>query len=126
MKIDDFLEADEDGWHIDWYTLHANEADVVYAKEEHGKDIQAGDVLLRLPKAIGPIDIDYNGWTGYYLKCRESDALLAAAAPDLLAACELLLKAQSCADAGEGDGFGYYVDAVQAAGIAIAKAKGKA
>ena len=126
MKIDDFLEAEENGWCIDWYTMHANDADVVYAKEELGKDIKVGDVLWRLPKAIGPIDIEYNGWTGHYLKCNESDALLAAAAPHLLAACELLLKAQSCADAGEYGGFGYYTDAVEAAGIAIAKAKGKA
>lgn len=51
-------------------------------------------------------------------------ARLIAAAPDLLAACEALMEAQRRADAGEHGGFGVYVDAIDAARAAIAKAKG--
>ena len=54
----------------------------------------------------------------------DADAYLIAAAPDLLEACEMLAEAQRRADAGERDGFGCYVDAVDMARAAIAKAKG--
>lgn len=54
-----------------------------------------------------------------------ANAALIAAAPDLLAACEALAEAQQRADAGEHVGFGLYVDAVDAARAAIAKAKGE-
>jgi hypothetical protein len=53
------------------------------------------------------------------------DARLIAAAPDLLAACEMLAEAQRRADTGEREGFGCYVDAVDKARAAIAKAKGE-
>lgn len=52
-------------------------------------------------------------------------AHLIAAAPDLLAACETMAEAQRRADAGERDGFGCYVDALDKARAAIAKAKGE-
>jgi hypothetical protein len=52
------------------------------------------------------------------------DAHLIAAAPDLLAACEMLAEAQRRAGAGE-DGFGAYVDALDKARAALAKAKGQ-
>ena len=52
------------------------------------------------------------------------DGDLVAAAPDLLAACEMLAEAQRRADVGE-HGFGAYVDAVDMARAAIAKARGK-
>lgn len=52
-------------------------------------------------------------------------ARLIAAAPDLLAACEALVEAQRRADVGERGGFGCYVDAVDLARAAIAKAKGE-
>ena len=42
---------------------------------------------------------------------------------DLLAACEMLTEAQRRADAGERDGFGCYVDAVDMARAAIARTK---
>lgn len=53
-----------------------------------------------------------------------TDTLLLAASPDLLAACELLLEAQALADAGRAEGFGFYVDAVEAARTAVKKARG--
>lgn len=54
-----------------------------------------------------------------------ANARLIAAAPDLLEACEILTEAQRRADAGEHGGFGCYVDAVDKARAAIAKAKGE-
>lgn len=59
------------------------------------------------------------------VRAADENALLFAAAPDLLAACERLAEAQRRADAGEHGGFGLYVDAVDAARAAIGKARGE-
>lgn len=54
-------------------------------------------------------------------------ARLIASAPELLAACELLLEAQHRADNGDGrGGFELYCDAVEAASAAVKKVKGEA
>ncbi len=54
----------------------------------------------------------------------DTDAHLIAVAPDLLAACELLLEAQRKAVAGESGGFELYFDAVELARAAVEKLKG--
>lgn len=61
-------------------------------------------------------------WGGY--AGEEEDALLIAAAPDLLKACEALIEAQRRASAGETGGFGLYHDAVELARAVVEKLKG--
>lgn len=69
--------------------------------------------------------VSYGDGEGHSLAATHADRMLVAAAPDLLAACETLVEAQRRADAGEHGGFGFYVDAVDIARAAIAKAKGE-
>jgi hypothetical protein len=69
---------------------------------------------------VGTADEEVRRFSG---ERQSADARLIAAAPDLLEACETLLEAQRKADAGEYGGFGDYVDAVEMARAAIAKAK---
>lgn len=52
-------------------------------------------------------------------------ARLIAAAPDLLAACQMFAEAEDLARSSKWGGFGLYVDAMQLARAAIAKAKGE-
>ena len=72
---------------ITWYTCRANKSDVEYDKSlppDKRENIKVGDVLWRVPHSIGPINIDHSHWAGWHLDCEESDAILIAAAPDML------------------------------------------
>ena len=77
-------------WDIGWYICRADSEDVKYEKTrklkkgETRKSLKAGDELWRVPKGIGPIEMDHNHWSGNYLACSEEDANFIAAARTLL------------------------------------------
>lgn len=78
-------------WKIEWATVYANAKDVAHAKRE-GKNLSIGDVVWRRARAVGPLTVDHNHWTGWVLDCDEADVLLAASAPRLKAENERLVQ----------------------------------
>lgn len=55
----------------------------------------------------------------------EANARLIAAAPELLAACEVFIEAERRAEVNGREGFGLYTEAMSAARAAVAKARGE-
>ena len=78
-------------WKIAWATVYADAKDVARAKKK-GTKLSVGDVVWRRARAVGPLTIEHNHWTGWVLECDEADVLLAASAPRLKAENERLVQ----------------------------------
>ena len=96
-------------WEIAWYECKADQNDA----DELNNGTKVGDVLWRLPRAIGPISASHSHWGGTLMDIEEADAHLIAAAPDLY---EALERAEDLlASQGLDDEYGTVLGAVRAA-----------
>ncbi len=77
-------------WKIDWFSFTADASDVAYERSEGRTKLKVGDPLWRVPRSIGPINIDS-------LDVSEADARLIAEAP---AMAELLMRFDSALNCG--------------------------
>ena len=73
-------------WKIDWFSFTADASDLAYERSEGRTKLKVGDPLWRVPRSIGPINIDS-------LDVSEADARLIAEAPAMAEALELTAAA---------------------------------
>jgi len=84
-------------WTVSWLTCRADADDVKYEanrklrKGEIRKTLKVGDVLWRVPTAVGPVVIEHCHWADQHLAISEEDARLIAAAPELVEALRNIL-----------------------------------
>ena len=112
-------------WDIVWFICRMDEKDVLHARAGGNETAKAGDEMWRVPLKIGPLSAEHCHWAGTHLDCRENDAHLIAAAPDLLEALrEITADYAERFDLGDTSTNPGIKASISAAHAAIAKATG--